>query len=101
MTMKVLCFSLNSPSSYYKDRASNPYDFGVRLTKLATKIHLTISIFILLISFFFSIIVLKSGIFLSFCVYSFTVIIHIVLISTMLACNSFRLYKANFCICNN
>lgn len=53
MTMKVLCFSLNSLSSYYKDRASNPYDFGVRLTKLATKIHLTISIFILLISFFF------------------------------------------------
>lgn len=68
MTMKVLCFSLNSPSSYYKDRATNPYDFGVRLTKLATKIHLTISIFILLILFFFSIIVLKSGIFLSFCV---------------------------------
>lgn len=69
MTMKVLCFSLNSPSSYYKDRATNPYDFGVRLTKLATKIHLTISIFILLISFFFFNHSFETGIFLSVCVY--------------------------------
>lgn len=100
MTMKVLCFSLNSLSSYYKDRASNPYDFGVRLTKLATKIHLTISIFILLISFFFSIIVLNPEFSYPF-VYSFTVLIHIVLISTMLACILFPLYKADFCNRNN
>lgn len=46
------------------NRAANPYDFGVRLTKLACKIRLTISRFILPISVF-SIIVWNTGIFIS------------------------------------